>query len=202
MLRIDAEAIAQYLHDLWPQWAPPEALAAWWINELAKLPDENRTRQAINKHRAESRSKEPYFKNIVMHLDELTPRKHDDTHGPKATGVYIQCRADDKHPAHVGGFVPIVFPGGRDVPPYVVQDVAQAEAEARQRCYGGEWVVVQGATDADMILASDELRKALPVKPRFVRPGDRSHTVTAAIADYMAEHKAPEAMPKDFPDFT
>ena len=159
MLSVEADAIYTRLMDLWPDWKPADELAAFWVKQIKRYPDDSIVRQAVEAHRVDSVRRGPTMKGLATQVAILTPSKpHDDEDDNRGiSGTYIQC-TEHKTPSKVGWFVPLCYAkDDRVPPPHIVKTHAEGMRKAYARSYGGEWRVVVG-TEAEMVNARDAMR--------------------------------------------
>lgn len=169
MLRSDAEAIWSWMTQLWPDWKPNDTEAGWWLKQLQSYPDDRLIRKAVDKLKADTIYRKPSMRGLNTQVSILSPPKPVDGEARKnLTTVFIQCTEHDQ-PGKLGWFVPVIYPAGRTPPPHIVKQKAEEMAGAHARTYGGTWVVVEQATDEEMVASRARFQESTG-KKEYAKP--------------------------------
>lgn len=161
---LQARDLIDRMRQLWPDWEPTNEQIRVWAAMLQPV-EPGAASQAIDAHYSESHWKRPQLPGVLQktRVGMLKTRRPvtEQPRGPEPT-TWIQCVEHPTKPGLVGHFKPVLFNG--QPPPNVVASAAHRFAAHHAEQYGGKWVVMEEASQSEMMRVRSQLQNTPDVR--------------------------------------
>ena len=162
MTTAEAELLFEKLHSLWPDWKINQDQVDGWMRVLRKYEYAD-GQKAVQSLYEESRFKRPVLRNMILLTQAEVNRRIAPDESRKISpvvesGVWAQCVS---HPGGrlVGWYVPIVCSTRSRPAEHWLLDLAEKMRDRHAAHYGGEWIVVRGASIGQMLSRRQQLKR-------------------------------------------
>ncbi len=158
----DAQRLLKKMHSLWPDWQINDDQVEAWLRVLLGH-EYSDGYKAIQSHYEESRWKRPALPRVKFLMQAEVSRRVSPDESKKSSpviesGVWAQCVS---HPGGrlVGWYVPIVCSTRSPPAEHWLLDMAEKMRDRHAAHYGGEWIVVRGASVGQMLSRRQQLKR-------------------------------------------